>query len=177
MDRPGQEASQMFYEASHTGINALAFENDHHSTPNQEFHSPLPPATSIRMSQQDYFYSSSELRGLQYITPCRTEDRSGITGLLLSFADGHRESVGQVRLDLLTEHLNVSENQTAVLGFRKKEGKHPSPYVADIASLDSELGNDFVSIMQIFCKGKLEWFWTWFQCYVMYEGQESPRPI
>ncbi|KAF5604859.1 hypothetical protein FPCIR_712 [Fusarium pseudocircinatum] len=70
-------------------------------------HSTCPSAPRIRHLQQSrlWYHTSARLDSVREVTPCMfAQDSYGvakITGLLLTYADGSRSSVGQVRLDTM----------------------------------------------------------------------------
>lgn len=173
VDQPVRTRSRIFYGTVDGHINILAFENQFQTKFGQHFQQPTSSPHSIITNQEDYFYNSLDLAGLVIITPCRTKGDKAVSGLLLHFADGHRDSVGEVRLDSLGQTLNISEKETVVLGFRRHDGRYP--YVSDIATSSSKFESGFISVIRLFAAGRLEWFWSHRQCYVIYEGERSPE--
>ena len=77
-----------------------------------------PTDTGIRLP---YYYSSCSLEGVVEIVPCEEPEcgRRTIIGLLLEYADGHHERVGQFRFDWATEALRVEHASTLNIGVKK----------------------------------------------------------
>lgn len=164
---PPAVPNRVFFQDCEDGIGTLAFETTT---------APISRVLSSRairsplLSTEICFYSSSCLQGLIGVIPC-TLNSVAISGLTLVFADGHRECVGQVRVDRAGEHLPVRD--TWFITFtRDREGR---PFVASVIlrSGDESTTDD---AMEVSCNGVLEWFWSSRQCLLRYKGQESLRP-
>ncbi|KJZ80055.1 hypothetical protein HIM_00769 [Hirsutella minnesotensis 3608] len=173
-DQPSQEPSRIFYESSASGINTLAFQNQFRPISGQSFRVPNL-STNPLLLQEDYFYTSSRLAGLTSITPCKRQGSEAILGLLLSFTDGHKNVVGQVRFDSLAQPIEVYEGLTVFLGFRRLKLKYP--YAAEISAVFLDPDSEFETVIQLSSDGVLEWLWSHQQCHVIYQGQKSPMII
>ncbi|OTA80871.1 hypothetical protein M434DRAFT_17566 [Hypoxylon sp. CO27-5] len=71
---------------------------------------------------QDYFYSSCRMNDVTSVTPCINEDHPDklVIGLLFQYEDGHRECVGQMRLDWTTDTIEVDRTRrTLRVGMTK----------------------------------------------------------
>ncbi|PHH73122.1 hypothetical protein CDD80_4031 [Ophiocordyceps camponoti-rufipedis] len=96
----------------------LAFEKAIPRTPSKE--PPMPQPLSGYPEEEwaeDVFFTSADLSGVAEVTPCRSGRR--IIGLLLTYSNGHRDIVGQVRLDLLEPTVKVGDSEGMWLGYNK----------------------------------------------------------
>lgn len=100
-----------------------------------------------------------------------------ITGLLLHFADGCREALGEVRLDSLRhdQALEFDGEQSVFLGFRRDDGRFAR--AGSIAGSRSGLDLDCTEVLELSRGGRMKWFWSTQQCYVTYQGKRSPPPF
>lgn len=173
--RPRRQPSRIFYEhVRGDAIGALAFE-DHHEI--DDTRAPVlasPAANDIYTNLADFFHTCARLTGLKQATPCYSPDRSIATGLLLESGDGHRQVVGQVRLDLLGNAIPITdETDEMILVFDVNAGRYP--YVAQVVTEPSEVRLDAFAHMSVRARGRIDWFWSRGQCFIVYEGQQSPR--
>ncbi|KAL7948771.1 hypothetical protein V8C42DRAFT_312291 [Trichoderma barbatum] len=173
IDRPCQK--QIFFEASDTEITALAFESDSPIPPMSPFSIYKPSGNSVYTNIEDFFYSDHDLAGLVAVTPCKHGKYPGYTGMLLHFSNGHRESVGQVRLDCLCPPISLENSTSLFLAFNRRNSTHP--YVAAIMATPSSPDLNFETAIELTFDGKLEWFWSCNQCHVVYKDQKSPRTV
>lgn len=175
VERLGQETGRMFYEDTSNGIGALAFARskaEWESLP--PFLCPQPTHNRVFVATEDFFFSSHRLEGLAEIIPCVIKNGAGIAGMLLRFSNGHRESVGQVRLDSLGPSTIVNK-PSWFLGFGRMHGIYP--YVTALGTTLSKVERDSDLVMQLFCDGAIEWIWSRRQCLVMYKGQRSYETV
>lgn len=175
MERPRRDGSRILFEDQDGRINTLAFESEAPKTGALPFPCPVPSLNKVYLAQDDFFFSSHNLKDLIEITPCAMKEGIGITGLLLLFADGHRACVGQIRLDSLSASVTVSDYDPWYLSFGRLENIYPHVTALGVTRAEVEEGNHCV--LEIFCHGKLEWIWSRRQCFVMYEGQISPYTV
>lgn len=103
------------------------------------------------------------------------KDKAGVSGVLLLFSDGHRESAGQVRLDSLGPSVAVGDTHSWFLAFGRMDGKYP--YVTALGTTRSEVETGSDLVLQLFHDGTLEWIWSRRQCLVIYEGQKSLETV
>ena len=129
--------------------------------------------------RDNYFHTSVNLKGLIGIVPCRAAGEGIITGLLLFFRGGHREVVGQVRLDSLRENETVEMNEMKItsLGFNRLEGGFPQLVAISASTQPPQAEETYEGTIELSSSGVLDWYWSLRQCYVMYEGQDSPVPV
>ncbi|KAL6879171.1 hypothetical protein J3F83DRAFT_725345 [Trichoderma novae-zelandiae] len=167
LDRPGQ--TRMFFEDSDEEITVLAFEGPRPMGPNLAFPPHLPSAEPpIYPHLEEYFYFDHRLTGLERVTPCKVGNRPGFTGLMLHFANGHRESVGQVRLDCLCAPIPLQDSASWYLAFKKGDDGESS-YLAAITATSPSPDADFEKVLPLSFRGRLEWFWSSRRCYVIHD--------
>ena len=98
--------SRTFVDESNEGIGALAFEGDRPTTMGKII--SMPRSSHVRegvKQTEDFFFSEANLDSLSEVVPCLIGTK--ITGMLLGYADGHQEAVGQARLDCLSAPLTI----------------------------------------------------------------------
>ncbi|RTE78076.1 hypothetical protein BHE90_007448 [Fusarium euwallaceae] len=106
--------NELEYTTTRYKLQFIAFEGDNnHPFPASQDALPTQPVSRLLPSLKDidkweYWYTSCSMKGASKIYLCVDGVVSSrwyqtLTGLLVEFADGHRDSVGWVRLDWLTE--------------------------------------------------------------------------
>ncbi|TFB04218.1 hypothetical protein CCMA1212_004128 [Trichoderma ghanense] len=165
--RPGQ--SRVFFGDSDSGITLLAFEDPRPMGPNLPFSPPPPSVEPPVRCLGHHFYSNHCLTGLVRVTPCRAGDRPGLTGMLLHYSNGHRESVGQVRLDCLCLPISLQDRTSWYLAFKAAAGGKFF-YLAAIMATPPSPDSGFEKVVQLFFEGTLEWYWSSLDCHVLYNG-------
>jgi hypothetical protein len=170
VDTPSQ-IGEIFFDCSEGESFCLAFESDKPASPKASFPIPNPSNASIPSTEEDFFYSDHDLTGLVKVTPCKFLDKPGYSGMILHFSNGHRESVGQVRLDCLCPSIELESSTLLSLGFKTRPDWHP--YVAAITTARCSSEMDFEAIIELSCHGRLEWIWSHYQTHVIYEDQKS----
>ncbi|PTB78715.1 hypothetical protein M440DRAFT_1399844 [Trichoderma longibrachiatum ATCC 18648] len=162
--RPGQ--SRVFFQDSAHGIGKLAFEDPPPMGPSLPF-SPSSPSVKLPVcSLGDHFFSNHCLTGLVRVTPCKVGDRPGFTGMLLHYSNGHRESVGQVRLDCLCPPISLQDCPSWYLALKVVDGG--GFYLAAVMTTAPNHDSGFDKVVQLFHEGSLEWFWSSMDCHVLY---------
>ncbi|KAF5971181.1 hypothetical protein FBULB1_9379 [Fusarium bulbicola] len=81
------------------------------------------PSKSTLCQVKELLSSNAELRGVKEVAVCRDWRYSkdvGIVGMLLTYADGHQRSLGQIRLDYMEAPFTVSSGKIWI-GFEKPE--------------------------------------------------------
>ncbi|KAJ4111691.1 hypothetical protein NW760_006689 [Fusarium oxysporum] len=76
--------------------------------------SPPKPSKSTAYPGEGFFASTAELRDVRTVAVCRNWRYSkdvGIVGMLLTYADGHQRSLGQIRLDYMEAPLMVASGK------------------------------------------------------------------
>ncbi|KAI1207666.1 uncharacterized protein F4807DRAFT_434099 [Annulohypoxylon truncatum] len=169
--------SRLFFRYSSEGISELGLET---SPPilrkNAVGLIPFsPPPNSLSFTC--YFFSRASLEDVVEVTPCcmSRADVSAIIGLLFRYADGHQWSVGEVRLDLLQDSIQVNSSEKMTLGFSAPD---KYPYVASIHHCRVDRGQSDRSrlmLLDIHWTGYLEWWFNSWQCKVYHNGQASPE--
>ncbi|SPJ70660.1 uncharacterized protein FTOL_00388 [Fusarium torulosum] len=74
---------------------------------------PSPQALPGHALEAEYLQTSVQLEGVIEVSLCQ-KSSSVVTGLLLTYSDGSRRSVGQVRVDLLRPSIKVTGNMWLV---------------------------------------------------------------
>lgn len=106
-------------------VELVAFEQ---TGPVSQDNLPTPPVSisdcPYTQSNEVWLYSSCSMRHLTEVYPCikMTTPYRPLIGMLLSYSDGHRECVGQFRLDWVVERILVGEtDKLYICGRRTKE--------------------------------------------------------
>ncbi|KAI0172798.1 hypothetical protein GGR52DRAFT_546135 [Hypoxylon sp. FL1284] len=128
--------------------------------------SPSPRSLSLEIC----FYSAAPMSNVVEVTPCclETVGTSAIIGLLLLYDNGNRSSVGEVRLDLLRDPVQVDRSEKMILEFSSQKGY---PYVSNIRS--SHVNSGPFSGLDVSWTGHLEWWFSSRQCKIRHKGRES----
>lgn len=170
-DRPAPTKHAIFYQSAPSGIRWLAFNNEFEYQEGLDGPLPLASDNSLNSRKEPFFYSRADLSGLLHVTICRIGDSDVVSGLLLHFYDDRTEAVGQVRLDFLRDELPAGHAKPLYLGF-KRDGDG-CPYVSTVSN--SPIRDPGIeSVIKLSGGGILEWFWSCWQCLVIYKGQKSP---
>ncbi len=186
MNRPEpQDPSRVIYQTSQSGISILAFESSQQSAPADDrqpvFPTPLSRYPDSKRFYEDYYYTMAALDDITLVTPCRR--RIGgtlvVTGLLIRDAGGHTSCVGQVRLDSLDCPLEVSPatSQMLCLGFSPTSmGGHCVTSVIVARPSEMHVSTTLLasSWLDLPFRGRLEWWYSFRQCKIHHEVQESP---
>ncbi|QPC74715.1 hypothetical protein HYE68_005467 [Fusarium pseudograminearum] len=129
------------------------------------------------------FATSATLKDVVEVIPCRSwaPGSTGIIGLLLTYSDGHRETVGQVRLDHLLEPMQVVPTGDMWLGIRLfRHGKGavvealrlmPSNGMTVHGGNTCEAGLQW---RRVEWKGRLDWLFWYGRCHVSWHAQAIP---
>ncbi|KAF5541057.1 hypothetical protein FMEXI_8078 [Fusarium mexicanum] len=129
-----------------------------------------------------YQYSSAELEGVRTVTPCGMWGNPGrILGLLLTYEDGRKRCVGQVRLDHLLAPIEVTSDAMWIGYPDADEISWRAGWVED------ESGVYFVSFkepdeeewegqcIKIPMQGRLDWYFSERQCHLSHrDGSDEP---
>lgn len=164
--------SRIFFDIAPSGIHKLGFESP---PPGGETSLPtLPtPLSSYpeSTSLDDYFYTSAPLENIVEITLCDGTilGRRSIIGLLFRYSDGTRTCVGQFRTDRPTMRLAVNKSTKMWLSFDTEDGY---PFVDSVGVCRSPKPMSR-TCLYISWVGRLEWWFSYKQCKVYYQGQES----
>lgn len=116
-------------------------------------------------------YTSCSLSNLREIQPCieTHEDFQQVVGMLLSYADGHRESVGQMRLDQMAEPISIAKND--ILFFHSKAAPDGLKHIDFVTTQAPEVKEEGCWL-EVYLYGTLEW-WFWIERHVLRYQQAS----
>lgn len=171
LDRPSNRPSRIFYETSPLGIRCLGFETPP-PTPGPELSTfPRPLSKSPRWSLEAYCYTSATLDDITMVTPSLHQigGMSVITGLLFHHFNAHTSCVGQVRLNSLGCRFKV--DNCLWLGFASTIMGGPCVIRAtEFPPSDA----DSLTWLALPRRGLLEWWFSYRQCKIHHQKQESP---
>ncbi|KAF5251217.1 hypothetical protein FANTH_3652 [Fusarium anthophilum] len=131
-----------------------------------------------------YQYSSAELDGVRTVTPCgswRDRQRTdAILGLLLTYEDGRKRCVGQVRLDFLLDPIEVT-SETMWISYPETD----ELICCGDDDEDDASGVDLVSFegpdglkepyIKIPMRGRLDWYFSKRQCHLSHRDGNEPQ--
>lgn len=171
LDRPTPELGSVSYDFAEFGISELAFETPQpqHIDPDPMLllpPSPFPEATSL----QDYFYSAARLDSVIDVAQCMHPSARRITGLLFHRDNGDQVSVGEVRLERLGPPIKITGSAKLWLGF---VSTIHGVFVQSMELSRPRTASPMVWLDVPF-RGLLEWWFSFDQCKVYYDGRASP---
>ncbi|KAH7196541.1 uncharacterized protein B0J16DRAFT_377003 [Fusarium flagelliforme] len=128
-----------------------------------------------------YFYTMAKLEDVVRVVPCQAwaPGSTGIVGLLFIYSDGHREAVGQIRLDYLLPSLSADPAGDMWLGVRQLS----YGFVVDAIRLIPSAGKtvyggnsseDGLNWHRIEWRGRLEWLVWYGSCFISHQQQTVP---
>lgn len=132
-------------------------------------HSP-PPS----WFQQSWgYFTSALLDNVVQVTVCQTGagNASSIIGMLLEYADGLYNCVGQYRYDGILRVLDVGDAPMLRIGFSRRLGCFD--HVSEI-SVGVSRGGNAELWLELPWRGRLEWWVGPSQAKIYYDGPESP---
>ncbi|KAF9767357.1 hypothetical protein IL306_000099 [Fusarium sp. DS 682] len=187
---PATDNYRFFYDSmSSMEVGGLAFGDPSPLTEDFEAFDPttiVPLMQDFRYCFEPFFYSSANLKHLSEITVCQIPDKRGISGLLLKNKNGHKEALGEVRLDCLESPINVHKHDRFWLRFEYDPTRviEEYPRLVEISFFPIEPivrdGTDPAIVgsncLQVLFKDELYWWWSSLQCQVLYDGQASLQP-
>jgi hypothetical protein len=135
---------------------------------------PQPSPTEVYVSTEEFFISPHILDHLKEVAPCLARDGTGVSGLNSHFPNGHRGSMGEVRFDSLGSRFTVA-GTSWFLAFSKRRKVYPYVLKADIHR--PETTGDVQHVLEVSNTGILEWIWSYRQCLVICNNQQSPRTV
>ncbi|KAF5559385.1 hypothetical protein FMEXI_17 [Fusarium mexicanum] len=146
----------------------------------------VPPMPDFRYCVEPFFFSSANLQCLSEITVCQIPDIRGISGLILTYTNGHKEALGEVRLNCLEPHIDVGKQDRIWLRFEYDPtgiiNEHPRLVEISFSRIEPTIrdGTDpaiaGMNCLEILFTEKLHWWWSSLQCQAFYEGQGSLQP-
>lgn len=115
--------------AGRRNVELVAFEqgSPHSATTSPDMLPTLPVSIShcpYTQSNEVWLHSSCSMQRVTEVHPCikMTTPHRPVIGMLLSYADGHRECVGQFRLDWVAESIMIGDtDKLYICGKRTKE--------------------------------------------------------
>ncbi|KAF5647623.1 uncharacterized protein FTJAE_1679 [Fusarium tjaetaba] len=124
----------------------------------------FPPPTGPIIYLERCIKTSASLSDVRTVAPCREWSATfhgEVVGLLLTYCDGRRRSVGHVRLDCLEPAFSVSSSDCFWLGFAKhlNEDSEYLPWYLKVTSfgLSEPLPNSSTTYIKVPFSGRLEW--------------------
>lgn len=129
-------------------------------------------------SAESYFYTSASLDNLDFLEPCNI---NGVTtGVLFHYGDGSRAAVGQVRLDRLGLKQHVPRDATIRFVVTRNIAQCPKVRGVLVLTADTHEQIPPVNVgleLEVACRGRLEWWYTWRQCQLAYDGRASASVV
>lgn len=102
------------------------------------------------------FFTSAMLQDVVKITQCRHADKLGVSCMLLIYADGRRERLGEVWLDGLQQSAMAAERDMMLLGF-KHDDVQTEDFCPCVAKMAFEpLGMVLEDVLVVSLMGRLE---------------------
>lgn len=123
------------------------------------------PLSPYPRGSEDFFHSAASLEDVREIQFCSAADR--ITGVLLRYGDGSSAILGSVQLN----KLGTSQQITNALWILIERNDLKFPRVVRI--LVEEPSRDAEQYFQVYLYGSLEWWFSWRQCQLYYEGNST----
>lgn len=132
--RPPKRSACIYYKERPANINSIAFEG---ATPFEHIrgvHAPELPTPPFQREEcpADFFCSTLWLKEIIDITPSMKTVSGAqiITGMIVSYLDGHQEAVGQVKYNSLGDVIDAIDGKEIWFRFVKIGGHYPN--VAEI---------------------------------------------
>jgi hypothetical protein len=171
------------------GIGGLAFEDPSPVAQGFQPFDPttiVPPMPDFRYCVEPFFFSSANLHNLSKITVCQIPDKRGISGLLLTYKNGHKEALGEVRLNCLEPPIDVGKQDRVWLRFEYDPtgiiDEHPRLVEISFSPIEPIMrdGTDpavvGINCLEVLFADELHWWWSSLQCQVFYDVQGSLQP-
>ncbi|KAF5579500.1 hypothetical protein FPANT_9617 [Fusarium pseudoanthophilum] len=146
----------------------------------------VPPMPDFRYCVEPFFFSSADLHDLSKIRVCQIPDKRGISGLLLTYTNDHKEALGEVRLNCLESPIDVGKQDRMWLRFEYDPtgiiDEHPRLVEISFSRIEPIIrgGTDpaiaGINCLEVLLTDELHWWWSPLQCQIFYEGQGSLQP-
>lgn len=158
----------------------LAFDSEDKRQDKNDFRRTLEGPFALCSSGvgNQVFATTAQLEDIVEVVPCRSwaPGSTGIVGLVFTYSDGHREAVGQVRLDHLLSPIRVEPTGDMWLGVRylsygtvvEAMRLIPSTGKTIYGGNSSEAGLHWYRIVW---RGRLDWLFWYGRCFVSYHEQ------
>ncbi|KAJ4285807.1 hypothetical protein BFJ63_vAg4733 [Fusarium oxysporum f. sp. narcissi] len=187
---PAMDNYRIYYDSmSSMGIGGLAFEDPSPVAQGFQPFDPttiVPPMPDFRYCVEPFFFSSANLHNLSKITVCQIPDKRGVSGLLLTYKNGHKEALGEVRLNCLEPPIDVGKQDRVWLRFEYDPtgiiDEHPRLVEISFSPIEPIMrdGTDpavvGINCLEVLFTDELHWWWSSLQCQVFYDGQGSLQP-
>lgn len=181
---PSSTNAKFWYSCLEGCVDHLAFVTaDRRHDKNEPCALLVGPAAVLSSSGvgNQYFFTTAKLEDVVRVVPCQAwaPGSTGIVGLLFIYSDGHREAVGQIRLDYLLPSMSADPRGDMWLGVR------PLSYgfVVDAIRLIPSAGKtvyggnsseDGLTWHRVEWKGRLEWLVWYGSCFIAHHQQPVP---
>ncbi|PNP79979.1 hypothetical protein FNYG_06676 [Fusarium nygamai] len=128
-----------------------------------------------------YQYSSAELEGVRTVTPCGYWGvPGGILGLLLTYEDGRKRCVGQVRLDHLLAPIEVTSDTMWIVypdtdeisWCAGSDEDESGVYCVSFEEPDEDEWDG--QCIKIPMRGRLDWYFSQRQCHLSHRDDSEP---
>ncbi|GKU06144.1 hypothetical protein FLAG1_09081 [Fusarium langsethiae] len=180
---PTAKHARFWFSCREDCVDYLAFDTENRRHNKDLFHRQLEGPFALCSSGVaiQSFATSAPLKDVVKVVPCRSwaPGSTGIVGLVFTYSDGHREAVGQVRLDHLLAPMQVEPTGDMWLGVRELsygtvvEAMRlvPSNGRTVYGGNTSEAG---LWWYRLSWRGRLDWFFWYGRCFVSHHAQPVP---
>ncbi|KAF9779368.1 hypothetical protein IL306_001913 [Fusarium sp. DS 682] len=178
----GTQPSRFWFSCHGDGVDCLAFDSeDKRHDKNEAPRLQDPSAWSSMRNTQQVINTSASLGDVTEVVPCRAwaPGSSGIVGLIFTYSDGHKESVGQVRLDHLLPPNKVELGGEMWLGIRQC---HSGGVIVHSMRLIPGTGQSIhggnpsqagLNWVRIAWRGRLYWDFCYRRCFIYFNEQSD----
>lgn len=174
LSRFTSQHSHLVFNTAHSAVTALGCSDGLlEPTPKCRYHlSQVPHSPLPSWFQQSWgYFTSAPLNNVIRVTTCQTGsgDTASIIGLLLEYADGSLDCVGQYRYDSTLRPLDVGDALMLRIGFSRRLGcyHHVAKVTVDVSSSDLDFW------LELPWRGHLDWWVGPRQVKIHHDGQES----
>jgi hypothetical protein len=139
---------------------------------------PSPQALPGHAFEAEYFQTSVQLEGVIEVSLCQ-KSSSVVTGLLLTYSDGSRRSVGQVRVDRLRPSINVTGNMWVAFDREEIERfdwlkpSHNTVAGASWVGFSTPVQINSHEYLEVPWRGRLDWRFNGPKCQVSHHDDSS----
>ena len=159
---PPRDGSRIYFNTwdsvREKSIKYLAFDEIHHAI-RRPFPTSLIPSSPyfFTQSNEPWVVSSCDMEGIIEMTLCRNLliSHKPIMGMLLQYADGHRDCLGQFRFDQALERNRVDQYMSLHIGSRRTTKSFL--YVVDVLTSPPPSHPELFWI-EVSWDGVLEWW-------------------
>ncbi|UZP32483.1 hypothetical protein NXS19_000299 [Fusarium pseudograminearum] len=147
------------------------------------------PTNSPAASRSRYLLTSVKLEGVKEVTPCLSwrepEGPSKVMGLLLTYTDGTRRSMGQVRHDCMGAAMvvglaecmwlgvpDINESQVNWTSETQRES-NGLPGASSVHLSQPTMAEEAFRYLQVPWRGRLDWRFDSHQCHISHEDEDG----